>query len=113
MTLTYDITTNVGKVRLQIGDKDIADAVFTDEEIGVYLTNHSNSIPLASADLLEAWAVTYGANADSEQIGDYQYKQTIVAKMLSLAKRLRETDAQVPYFTWAEMDLEAIGDPDG
>ena len=112
MTYTYLIANNVGKVRLQIGDKDIADAVFTDEEIQVYLDLHSDSIPLASADLLEACAATYGANADSERIGDYQYTQKIIANMLALAKRLRDADASVPYLTIGEMDLNAIGDPD-
>ena len=33
MAYTYDITTDVGKVRLITGDKDITDAAFTDEEI--------------------------------------------------------------------------------
>ena len=105
MTLTYDITDNVGKVRLITGDKDIANAVFTDEEIGIFLTAQSSDVNLASADLLEAWAASYATSADSEKIGDYAYTQKIVDKMLSLANRLRDTDTSKPYLTWAEMDL--------
>ena len=105
MTVTYDITTSVGKVRLITGDKDITNPVFTDEEIGIFLTNQSNDVKLASADLLEAWASSYAANADSEKIGDYSYSQKIVDKMLILAKRLREAGVLTPYLTWAEMDL--------
>lgn len=112
MTATYDITNNVGKVRLQTGDKDLTDVIFTDEEITIWLTKHSNSIPLASADLLEAWAAEYGASASQERIGDYQYTQKVIDNMLKMAKRLRDTDASVPYFTFGEMDLNAIGDPD-
>ncbi len=112
MTTTYDITTDVGKVRLRTGDKDITDAAFTDEEIEIYLTVHSNSIPLASADILEAWAATYGQNASDETIGEYSYKQKIIDNMLKMAKRLRDVDASTPYFNWAEMDLASIGDPE-
>lgn len=103
--MSYDITTNVGKVRLLIGDKDDANEVFTDDEINVFLTIQSSNINLAAADLLEAWASTYAANADAEKIGDYSYTQKIVDKMLKLSAWLRETDAATPYFTWAEPDL--------
>ena len=112
MTATYDITTDVGKVRLTTGDKDLTDVIFTDEEIQVFLDANSDSIALASADLLEAWANTYAASASSENIGDYAYTQRIVDNMLKTAQRLRDNDATVPYFTWAEMDLASIGDPD-
>ena len=57
-TWTYDLTTNVGKIRLIIGDTDIdptSDAVFTDEELTYFLTVNSNNITLAAADALEAW----------------------------------------------------------
>jgi len=113
MTATYDITTAVGKVRLVISDTDVTpvtDAVFTDEELTYFLTTYSNNINLAAADALEAWAAKYGANADSEKIGDYAYTQKIIDKMLALAKRLRETDASTPYLTWAEMDLSGVED---
>ena len=103
--MSYDITTNVGKVRLKIGDTDESDEVFTNTEITYFLTLYSNNINLAAADALEAWAVKYAANADSEKMGDYAYTQKAVDKMLKLANRLRETDALTPYLTWAEMDL--------
>jgi len=105
MAFTYDISTSIGKVRLITGDKIEATPVFTDEEIQVFLTDNSNSVNLAAATLLEAWAASYSANVDSEKIGDYSYTQKIVDKMLSLAKQLRETAAETPYLTWAEMDL--------
>lgn len=104
MAVTYDLTTDVGKVRLLIGDKDIADPVFTDEEITVFLTD-GGSVPLAAATALESWASQYAANADSEKIGDYAFTQKIVDKMLALAKRFRDTEAASPYLTWAELDL--------
>ena len=104
MTFTYVLTTDIGKVRLITGDKDVLEPVFTDEEIQVFLTAEG-SVNLAAAAVLEAWATLYSANVDTEKIGDYSYGQKIVDKMLALAKRLRETDAETPALTWAEMDL--------
>ena len=114
MSATYDIETVVGQVRLMIGDTDVhpdTDAVFTNEELEYFLTAQSNSVPLAAADALEAWAAKYAANADTEKIGDYSYAQKTVANMLALAKRLRDTvkdtEDSVPVSIWAEMDLTA------
>ena len=110
MAETYVLTTNIGKVRLTTGDNVMTAVVFSDEEIQIFLDAQGDSIPLASADLLEAWAAKYGQSAASETIGDYAYTQKIIANMLALAKRLRETDASKPYFKIAEMDLAAIGE---
>lgn len=107
MTTTYDITTNVGKVRLTISDTDTSTAVFTDEELGYFLTYQSDNILLASAQALEAWAAKYGASPSNEKIGDYSYQQKVVANMLTLAKRLKDKVNEAPYMTWAEMNLTA------
>jgi len=115
MTVTYDISTDVGKVRLLIGDKLISSPIFTDEELTAFLTANSGSINLAAATALEAWAATYGANADSERIGDYSYTQSIVDRMLALAKRLRDTEANTPSAlstTWAEFDFAGTTEVD-
>jgi len=108
ITYNYDLDTNVGKVRLKIGDTDVdptTDAVFSDQELEYFLTKNSDNINLASADALEAWAAKYAASADSEKIGDYAYTQKNVDKMLKLAKEFRETEAATPALEWAEMDL--------
>lgn len=110
MTVTYNLSTAIGQVRLLIGDKVIADPVFTNEELQVFLTSNGDSINLASAQALEAWAASYGANPDNEAIGDYSYRQDVVNKMLTLAKRLRDNDSVVPVADYAEMDLENYGD---
>lgn len=113
MTASYDITTNVGKVRLVIGDTDVtpaSDAVFTDEELTYFLTENSNSIPLAAADALEAWMAKYTTTPDSEKIGDYAYSQKIVEKMNKLRNELRAKVESTPYLTWAEMDLSGVED---
>ncbi len=102
--MSYDITTTVGKIRLLIGDKDDTDEVFTDAEITHFYTE-AGTLNLAAAMALDAWAATYGANADQEKIGDYSYTQKIVDKMLKLAARLRETEESIPALGWSEFDL--------
>lgn len=110
MSLPYDITTNVGKVRLTIGDTDATDYVFSDAELNYFLTENSNNILLAAADALEAWMAKYATSPDSEKIGDYAYTQKIVAHMNKLKNELREKVASKPYLTWAEPDLSGVED---
>ena len=108
MTWTYDLTNDIGKVRLLISDTDIApvtDAHFSDEEIQVFLTMEGDSVNLAAADALEAWAAIYSANVDSESIGDYSYTQKVVDNMLSIAQRLRENESTTPVLDWAGFNL--------
>ncbi len=103
MTVTYDITTAVGKVRLAIGDTVLADNKFTDEELTYFLSENSSNTNMAGATALEAWAASYGQNAASENLGDYAYTQKIIENMLALAKRLREYETSVPAGAAAEV----------
>jgi len=105
VSLPYDITTNVGKVRLTIGDTDATAYVFSDEELTYFLTENSNNISLAAADALEAWMAKYATSPDSEHIGDYAYTQKIVEKMNKLRNELRAKVESAPAFEWSEMDL--------
>ena len=108
MSANYDLGTDVGKVRLIIGDTDVfpeSDAVFTDEELEYFLTVNSDNINLAAADACEAWVAKYAASPDSEKMGDYAYTQKAVANYNKLAKELREKESSSPVFEWAEPDL--------
>lgn len=112
MTATYDLTTTVGKIRLKIGDTTLSDVVFTDEEL-TYFYTEQGSITLASAAALEAWAAKYGANADSEKIGDYAYSQKIIDKLLAMAQNLRDTDANEPVLDTGAFNLtDMVNDDD-
>jgi len=110
---TYDLTTNVGKVRLIIGDTDVdpdSDAVFLDAEITYFLTVNSNNISLAAADALGAWIAKYTTSPDSEHIGDYSYSQKIIANMNKLKTELEDKVASSPVLEISEMDLSGVGD---
>ena len=104
MTFTYVLSTDIGKIRLIISDKDVTNPVFTNEELQIFIDSEG-SVNLAAAAALEAWAAGYAANADSEHIGDYAYTQNIVKKMLDLAARLRESVAITPAMGIASMNL--------
>ena len=113
MAATYILTTNIGKVRLIIGDTDVlpeTDAVFTDEELTYFLTENSNNINLAAADALEAWVAKYTTAPDSEKIGDYSYSQKIVDHLNKLSKELREKVEGAPVLESASMDLTGVED---
>ncbi len=110
MTHTYDTTTNIGKVRLYIGDTDITpttDAQFTDEEIQVFLDMASESILLAASYALESWAATLTGSLKSEKIGDYSYTKDEAAAKTALAKKYRDEDSTAPVMGIASMDLTA------
>lgn len=106
-TYTYDLATDIGKIRLLISDTDmvpVTDAHFSDEELQVFLTIEG-SVNLAAALALESWAATYSTTTDSERIGDYSYAQNVTNKMLALAARLRSTAASTPAMDWASLNL--------
>ncbi len=112
MAYTYDITNNIGKARLLIGDTDITpttDAQFNDEEIQLFLTLAGGELYLAAALALESWAATETNNLDAEKIGSYQYTRGAVNKKLTLAKQYRASVEDTPYFTWSEPDYRTSG----
>ena len=113
MTATYDLTTNIGKVRLKIADTDVTpatDAHFTDEEIQVFLDEADDDILIASALALESWAAALTDSAMSEKIGDYSYTKKQADNKLALAERYRSASGSGPVVDWAEMDLASVGD---
>jgi len=105
MAFTYDLTTDIGKVRLLISDSDLTSFHFTDEEITAILTMASSSLLLAASYALEAWAASITDSLKSEKIGDYSYTKDEAANKIALARKYRDEDAESPYLTWSEIDL--------
>lgn len=108
MTVTYDLTNAIGQIRLMIGDTNIVpitNAVFTDEEITFFLTQAGGDLNLAAAAACHAWASKYGANADSERIGDYSYTQSIIDKLLKMAANFTLASTSSPSMDWASLQL--------
>lgn len=99
MTFSYDLSTNTGKVRFEIGDDDnSADAGvkpnganFSDEEIGQVLTAEGGSVLKAAARLCEILARRWAGAGENVRIRDYQINTTEKAKYYqALAAELRE-----------------------
>ena len=110
MAHTYDLTTNIGKVRLYIGDTDITpttDAQFSDEEIQVFLDQAGGGILLAASYALEAWASALSDGMKSEKIGDYSYTNKSVEDKIALAKKYRGEADSEPAQAISEWDLTA------
>ena len=113
MTVSYDITTDTGKVRLLISDTSLTSPHFTDEEIQAFLSMYPGSIRLPAAQALESWAASLSQNADSEHIGDYSYTKKAVQNMLDTAARLRNDENTLPCADWSEMDFTTYGEVEG
>ena len=110
MAFTYDLATEIGKVRLLISDSDVTSFHFTDEEIQVFLTMASSSLLIAAGYALEAWAAAITDSLLSERIGDYAYTKKDADTKLKLAMEYKKQDAENPYLTWAEMNLSGVED---
>jgi len=109
---TYDPSTNVGKVRLFIGDTDTGDAKFIDTEINVFITEAGSSKLRAAAGLaLLTWAATLGRDDESVSVGAWSGDRRDVAeKMSKLAKEYLDMDnfaldkKPAPYWGVAAID---------
>lgn len=112
MAYTYDTTTDIGRVRLLIGDTDIVpttDAQFTDEEITAFLALANSSVLLAASYALESWAASLtDTSLKSEKIGDYSYSKDVIGAKTALAKKYRDEDAATPAFEWSEYNLSGV-----
>lgn len=83
MPTTYDLTTDVGKVRLRINDRDVANATFTDEEIQSFL-DQEGSVLAASMAALRAMAVVSSTEVDVTA-GDVQVRNSQRSGLLTQA----------------------------
>ncbi|KKM06370.1 hypothetical protein LCGC14_1744720 [marine sediment metagenome] len=112
-TFTYDITDNTGKLRLAISDIDLTTTVgvrsdwtvlFTDEELGVFLSNASSDINLAAFYALNAIAASRALLAKSMSLGDYSIDLKSLADSLrAQAKVYYELSVNVPSGLAAEV----------
>lgn len=92
MTATYDLTTDVGRLRLAIGDTDTANAMFSDEELQVFITaagSWEQAALMAVDGLIAKYAqlVTFALGPRKEALSDivdhYQALRTNLAAGLA------------------------------
>jgi hypothetical protein len=91
MAFTYDLTTNVGKIRLLIPDTDWANAVFSDEELTAFVSLESGSVRRAAALALETIAASEAMTLKVIKLLDVQTDGAKLAEsLLARAKLLRQ-----------------------
>jgi hypothetical protein len=91
VTFSYDLTTDIGKVRLNIPDTDSADAIFTDEEIQAFLDQEMSNIFFAAADACDTLATNQVYILKVKTSGDLQVNGAQVsAELRARAAALRD-----------------------
>ena len=93
MTFTYSstsLTTTLAKVRMEIGDTDSTQVLFTDEELQVYLDSRGTDYLAAAADACDALAARFARSYDFETDGQ-SFKRSQQSKAYrEMAGALRE-----------------------
>ncbi len=112
MADTYDLTTDIGKVRLKIADTNTASFIFTDAEIQVFI-DESGDLHNAAAMALYANAADSGRLATRKTAGNYTEDLTAIAKELrTLAEKYFELSQYGAVDTYSEMDWTGRGEAD-
>lgn len=103
---TYDLATDIGKLRALIGDAPVDGAGhFSDGELQVYLDLEGGDLRLGAATALDAWAATFSASQSvALRIGDYSETPVGATGMAARAKTLRELARTTPAFAIASMN---------
>lgn len=97
MAFTYDVATNRGKVRLNIGDTVEASAIFIDDEIDAFLSLAGGDVFYASAIALLGIASTKALLAKKKSAGNYSEDLSSIASQLrEQAKSFKEMSAAEP-----------------
>jgi len=110
MSTTYDLSTDIGKIRLLITDTDISNATFTDEEISVFLgltiNDDGNDIYYAAAEALDTMARSEVLTQKRIKLLDLQTDgPAVAAELRKQAERLRQKSDAETTIDWAEMGL--------
>lgn len=120
---TYDVTTNIGKVRLLVADTDATKPIFQDDEVQASLDleqlsvfipitgniptplfNNQPSVRRAAATLLDVLAANKARLAGALKVLDIQIDTSkAAAELRATAKALRDTEANMGHFGVIEM----------
>lgn len=108
MSFTYDITTEIGKVRALIPDTDSSSHAFEDDEIQFYLDESDADRKLAAALACEVLASNKAKLAKVIDVLDVKVDTTKAAELLfKRSQALREQAEESGDFEIAEMVYDA------
>ena len=115
MTVTYDITNDIGKLRLNIADVDITTAIgdrddwtclFTDEELQIFLDRASSDLNMSAYYALMSVAANRALLARKRKLGDFEEDMSKVAdEVRKQALAYRDQSEREPAVGWAEQSV--------
>lgn len=111
MTATYDLTTEVGHVRLLIPDRDLTVPVFQDEELQVFL-DLEGDVRRAAAMALETIAADDAKTLRITtvlglSVNGVAASQAVMARAKALREQAAEAEArEEALFDWAEIVVD-------
>ncbi len=96
MPNSYNLETSIGKVRLLIPDREIADPVFSDAEVEQFLSIEGNNVKLAAALALEVAAADDAKTFKIMKTGQDSVDGVRGAELLmKRARQFRESEIEV------------------
>jgi hypothetical protein len=108
MAATCDLTTDVGRARLLIGDRDVSDPMFSDEELAAIIEAEGGSVYLGAALALDTIAVNEVLVQKAITIlGLTTNGPSVAAALGQRADKLRELDGNEIVMDFAQMALTA------
>ena len=91
-------------MRLELGDTDSTQALFTDEEINVYLTTHASDVLKTTAALCDVLATRYSRDYDFETDRQRFQRSQRVKHYQERARELRERGVGIGVATMTKID---------
>ncbi len=79
MSFSYDLTTEIGKLRLLLQDIDATNPIFSDEELGVFLSFGEHDLYLSASEAWLALAGNYAKLAKRKSISKYSHDLSQIA----------------------------------
>lgn len=115
MSFTYDLTTDIGKVRLALGDTTDGSGPrpdgsnFEDEELDTFLVLEDDDVELATARALEVLAIQWASRADLQVGPRKESLSQIAARYGEQAKAIRERRTAISVGV-IDLGFAAVGD---
>lgn len=113
-TFTYNVSTNLGKVRMMIGDTDSTTALLTDEEINAFLSMNGNDLYATASACLYRIASSKALVAKRISAGNYSEDTSgMAAELRATAKEYKAMSDSVPAeaqaeIIWNEMSYNSV-----
>lgn len=113
MAITYDINTDIGKMRLFLQDTDTENAVFQDEELAALLQQVNEDLYMAAS---TGWAIIAGDKAKiakKKTASKFSYDNTQMAKECrAQAEHFKKLSEEQPVFDFASWGVTDFAERD-